>query len=104
MDGGKYRSIVKLQVINEGQGKRCAMGTGWLISPDILVTGGHIVYDWFGENGVAYGRAVAVNVRKKPHVLLSSPHRCSTSSNPHPHLIYAYIGYHGKKSLSSPIV
>ncbi|KAK0724409.1 hypothetical protein B0H67DRAFT_483186 [Lasiosphaeris hirsuta] len=53
-----------------------AMGTGWLIAPDTLVTAGHNVYDWSGY-GTGLGRAVHIK---------------------------AYIGYHGKKNLNSPIV
>ncbi|KAK3385884.1 hypothetical protein B0H63DRAFT_394716 [Podospora didyma] len=62
----------------EGQEKgshQYAMGTGWLISPDILVTAGHNVYDWSGED-VGYGRAVHIK---------------------------AYIGYHGKNNAASVI-
>ncbi|KAK4187337.1 hypothetical protein QBC35DRAFT_234478 [Podospora australis] len=78
-DGGKYRSIVKLQMRYEGQDgnpNAYAMGTGWLISPDTLVTAGHNVYDWSGF-GTGLGRAVDIK---------------------------AYIGYHGRESLKSPIV
>ncbi|KAI0456466.1 trypsin-like serine protease [Xylaria acuta] len=78
-DGGKYRAIVKLQMRYEKQDSAdpaWAMGTGWLISPDILVTAGHNVYSWAGgEEGL--GRAVHI--------------RC-------------YIGYHGRDSIDSPIV
>lgn len=27
------------------------MGTGWLVSPDLLVTAGHVVYDWDRQLG-----------------------------------------------------
>ncbi|KAI0444258.1 trypsin-like serine protease [Xylaria telfairii] len=78
-DGGKYRSIVKLQMRYEKQdpsNSAWAMGTGWLISPDTLVTAGHNVYSWGGgEEGL--GRAVHI--------------RC-------------YIGYHGRDFTNSPIV
>ncbi|KAI0470369.1 trypsin-like serine protease [Xylaria cf. heliscus] len=78
-DGGKYRAIVKLQMRYEKQDSTdpaWAMGTGWLISPDTLVTAGHNVYSWAGsEEGL--GRAVHI--------------RC-------------YIGYHSKDSIDSPIV
>ncbi|TRX90054.1 hypothetical protein FHL15_008973 [Xylaria flabelliformis] len=78
-DGGKYRAIVKLQMRYEKQDSAdptWAMGTGWLISPDTLVTAGHNVYSWAGgEEGL--GRAVHI--------------RC-------------YIGYHGRDSIDSPIV
>ncbi|KAI0546553.1 trypsin-like serine protease [Xylaria curta] len=78
-DGGKYRAIVKLQMRYEKQdpaNPAWAMGTGWLISPDTLVTAGHNVYSWAGgEEGL--GRAV---------------------------LIRCYIGYHGRDSIDSPIV
>ncbi|KAK4167810.1 trypsin-like cysteine/serine peptidase domain-containing protein, partial [Cladorrhinum sp. PSN259] len=78
-DGGKYRSIVKLQMRYEGQAEEdtaYAMGTGWLISPDTLVTAGHNVFDWSGY-GQGLGRAVHIK---------------------------AYIGYHGRENLESPIV
>ncbi|KAK4207308.1 hypothetical protein QBC37DRAFT_456034 [Rhypophila decipiens] len=78
-DGGKYRSIVKLQMRYEGQkpdDKGFAMGTGWLISPDTMVTAGHNVFDWAGaERGL--GKAIHI--------------KC-------------YIGYHGRDNLNSPIV
>ncbi|KAI1749459.1 trypsin-like serine protease [Xylaria castorea] len=78
-DGGKYRAIVKLQMRYEKQDPSdpaWAMGTGWLISPDTIVTAGHNVYSWAGgEEGL--GRAV---------------------------LIRCYIGYHGRDSINSPIV
>ena len=35
---------------------RWAMGTGWLIRPDLLVTAGHCVYDWTHK----FGRCVKV--------------------------------------------
>ncbi|KAF7355683.1 ATP synthase f1 [Mycena sanguinolenta] len=46
-DGGKYRSIVKIQSrFRDSNGNDVwMMGTGWLIRPDILVTAGHVVYD-----------------------------------------------------------
>ncbi|KAJ8509565.1 hypothetical protein ONZ45_g8298 [Pleurotus djamor] len=45
-DGGKYRSIVKLQSRFEGlNGDVWIMGTGWLVSHDTLVTAGHLVFD-----------------------------------------------------------
>ncbi|KAJ9608503.1 hypothetical protein H2200_007491 [Cladophialophora chaetospira] len=73
--GGQYRCIVKLQIRYEKQGaddERYAMGTGWLIRPDLLVTAGHCVYDWSQDGGL--GRAVSVK---------------------------AWIGYNGKKSINS---
>ncbi|ERF68250.1 hypothetical protein EPUS_02706 [Endocarpon pusillum Z07020] len=55
--GGKYRSIVKLFIRYEFQPPGSwAMGTGWLISPDIFVTAGHCSYDW----GHKWGRAEEV--------------------------------------------
>ncbi|KAK0673566.1 hypothetical protein QBC41DRAFT_240965 [Cercophora samala] len=78
-DGGKYRSIVKLQMRYEGQppgDKAYAMGTGWLIAPDLLVTAGHNVFDWSGF-GRGLGKAVDIK---------------------------AYIGYHGRSNINSPIV
>ncbi|KAI1272924.1 trypsin-like cysteine/serine peptidase domain-containing protein [Xylaria sp. FL0933] len=53
-----------------------AMGTGWLISPDMLVTAGHNVYSWAGIEG-GLGRAVHIN---------------------------CYIGYHGRDSINLPTV
>ncbi|KAI0429589.1 trypsin-like cysteine/serine peptidase domain-containing protein [Xylaria sp. FL1042] len=79
MDGGKYRAIVKLQMRYEKQNAddhAYAMGTGWLISPNMLVTAGHNVYSWAGSEG-SLGRAVHIN---------------------------CYIGYHGRDSVDSPMV
>ncbi|CAP61901.1 uncharacterized protein PODANS_5_2000 [Podospora anserina S mat+] len=56
--------------------KSYAMGTGWLIAPDLLVTAGHNVFDWSG-----YGRGLGKAVDIK-----------------------AYIGYHGRSNINSPIV
>ncbi|KAL8705089.1 MAG: hypothetical protein Q9201_001772 [Fulgogasparrea decipioides] len=54
MPGGKYRSIVKLFIHYEFQEPgKWAMGTGWLIKPDILVTAGHCSYDWSHNLGRA---------------------------------------------------
>ncbi|KAK3690501.1 hypothetical protein B0T22DRAFT_380496, partial [Podospora appendiculata] len=50
-DGGKYRSIVKLFIKFEGQAaddEHWAIGTGYLVSPDTLVTAGHLVFDRSG--------------------------------------------------------
>ncbi|KAF8435923.1 hypothetical protein BGX38DRAFT_1274737 [Terfezia claveryi] len=44
--GGKYRNIIKLFMRYEGNTTAEAMGTGWLIAPDVLVTAGHCVFDW----------------------------------------------------------
>ncbi|KAI0910811.1 trypsin-like cysteine/serine peptidase domain-containing protein [Ustulina deusta] len=79
MDGGKYRAIVKLQMRYEKQSPddhAYAMGTGWLISSNLLVTAGHNVYSWAGSEG-GLGRAAHIN---------------------------CYIGYHGRDSIDSPIV
>ncbi|MCJ1438955.1 hypothetical protein MMC27_008345 [Xylographa pallens] len=52
--GGKYRSIVKLFIHYEFQDPgKWAMGTGWLIKPDLLVTAGHCTYDWSHSLGRA---------------------------------------------------
>ncbi|KAK4443110.1 hypothetical protein QBC34DRAFT_443621 [Podospora aff. communis PSN243] len=78
-DGGKYRSVVKLMIRYEGQRDNepgYAMGTGWLISPDTVVTAGHNVFDWSGF-GKGLGRAVQI--------------KC-------------YIGYQGAASVNSPEV
>ncbi|KAF5671235.1 glutamyl endopeptidase [Fusarium heterosporum] len=56
LEGGKYRSIVKIQARFDGNGKGkpvWMMGTGWLIRPDVLVTAGHVVYDWGRRFGAA---------------------------------------------------
>ncbi|KAJ5281507.1 hypothetical protein N7478_006879 [Penicillium angulare] len=58
-DGGKYRSIVKLEMSYEGMpsgSEMASMGTGWLIRPDLLVTAGQCVYDHFGNDGQGFGR------------------------------------------------
>ncbi|KAI1083659.1 trypsin-like serine protease [Whalleya microplaca] len=78
-DDGKYRAIVKLQMKYQGQDSEdtCwAMGTGWLIKPDLLVTAGHNVYNWSGSDGIL-GRAVHI--------------KC-------------FIGYHGRDSIGTDIV
>ncbi|KAF4497038.1 Glutamyl endopeptidase [Fusarium agapanthi] len=73
-DGGKYRSIVKIQSRFQDQGhQRWMMGSGWLIRPDLLVTAGHVVYDWGRKLGAA-------------------------------DQIKCYIGYNGKQSVGSPQV
>ncbi|KAK4164694.1 trypsin-like cysteine/serine peptidase domain-containing protein [Cladorrhinum sp. PSN259] len=57
-DGGKYRSVVKLIMRYEGQAKddrRWAIGTGWLVAPDTLITAGHCVFDRSGD-GKGLGR------------------------------------------------
>ncbi|KAF5601378.1 glutamyl endopeptidase [Fusarium pseudoanthophilum] len=70
-EGGKYRSIVKIQSRFQDRGRPIwMMGSGWLIRPDLLVTAGHVVYDW-GRNLGATDQI-----------------RC-------------YIGYNGKESVKS---
>ncbi|CZR37640.1 uncharacterized protein FPRO_07169 [Fusarium proliferatum ET1] len=85
-EGGKYRSIVKIQARFEGKGKPVwMMGTGWLIRPDILVTAGHVVYDWgrhygaatqircyIGYNGRASVKTAQVQVRHGVNVVTTS--------------------------------
>ncbi|KAF7355689.1 ATP synthase f1 [Mycena sanguinolenta] len=58
-DGGKYRSIVKIQSrFRDSDGNDVwMMGTGWLIRPDILVTAGHVVYDH------AYGYGATTQIK-----------------------------------------
>ncbi|KAJ5125571.1 hypothetical protein N7526_007748 [Penicillium atrosanguineum] len=73
-DGGKYRSIVKLEMSYEGGPASRSMGTGWLITPDLLVTAGHCVYDHKNQERGGYGR---VNVMK------------------------CHIGYNGRDSLNT---
>lgn len=50
-------AIVKIFIHYEfQQAGKWAMGTGWLIKPDLLVTAGHCTYDW----GHKLGRATEV--------------------------------------------
>ncbi|KAF5543492.1 glutamyl endopeptidase [Fusarium phyllophilum] len=73
-EGGKYRSIVKIQSRFQDKGReRWMMGSGWLIRPDLLVTAGHVVFDWGRRLGAA-------------------------------DQIKCYIGYNGKESVRSPHV
>ncbi|KAF4428874.1 Glutamyl endopeptidase [Fusarium acutatum] len=73
-EGGKYRSIVKIQSRFQDQGRQIwMMGSGWLIRPDLLVTAGHVVFDWGRKLGAA-------------------------------DQIKCYIGYNGKQSVGSPQV
>ncbi|KAJ5174315.1 uncharacterized protein N7482_000192 [Penicillium canariense] len=51
-----------------------AMGTGWLIKPDLLVTAGHVVYDHSGNDGNGYGKL---------------------------RIMQCYIGYNGRDSLTT---
>ncbi|KAF5575447.1 glutamyl endopeptidase [Fusarium subglutinans] len=74
--GGKYYSIVKLQIKFEKQlssDTRWAHGTGWLIANDLVITAGHCTYDH------TYNFRKAVKIR-------------------------AYIGYNGKQSIGQPDV
>jgi len=49
----KKTAIVKLIISYEGRKEKgYAMGTGWLIKPDLMVTAGHNVFNWDG-----YGKA-----------------------------------------------
>ncbi|KAJ0164753.1 Glutamyl endopeptidase [Colletotrichum tanaceti] len=73
-DGGKFRSVVKIQAcFNKGSGSVWMMGSGWLISPDTVVTAGHVVYDW--------------------------GHRLQSATE-----IKCYIGYSGRASIGTPTV
>ncbi|KAF5974706.1 glutamyl endopeptidase [Fusarium coicis] len=72
--GGKYHSIVKLQIRFEGQDasdSRHAQATGWLIMPHLIITAAHCVYDHTYD----FGKAVQVR---------------------------AYVGYNGKNSIDKP--
>lgn len=72
---GFIAAIVKLQMRYERQDKDSSgwyMGTGWLITPEIMVTAGHNVYNWAG-NGL--GKAT---------------------------IIKCHIGYQGKESIGKP--
>ncbi|KLP08933.1 uncharacterized protein Y057_15037 [Fusarium fujikuroi] len=69
--GGKYHSIVKLQIRFEGQDAsdtRHAQATGWLIMPHLIITAAHCVYDHTHD----FGKAVQVR---------------------------AFVGYNGKNSV-----
>ncbi|RTE85272.1 hypothetical protein BHE90_000014 [Fusarium euwallaceae] len=75
-DGGKYRSIVKIQSRFEDKQRGESiwkMGTGWLICDDIIVTGGDVVYDRRFKLG-----------------------ECTQMK--------CYIGYNGRDSVNSPQV
>ncbi|KAJ5930943.1 hypothetical protein N7466_006436 [Penicillium verhagenii] len=77
-DGGKYRSIVKLEIAYEGTGaEMSSIGTGWLIRPDVLVTAGHCVFDHAGNDGQGWGRLK---------------------------IMQCHIGYNGRDSLKDPSV
>ncbi|KAH7469856.1 hypothetical protein FOMA001_g14758 [Fusarium oxysporum f. sp. matthiolae] len=72
--GGKYHSIVKLQIQFEGQDPsdaRHAQATGWLIMPHLIITAAHCVYD----HTYNYGKAFHVR---------------------------AFVGYNGKNSIDQP--
>ncbi|GAB7357635.1 hypothetical protein MBLNU459_g0133t1 [Dothideomycetes sp. NU459] len=72
-DGGRYRSIVKIQSCFKDTKSGTyvwMMGTGWLVRPDLLVTAGHVVFDW----GRDYGATIRI--------------KC-------------YIGYDGRDSVGS---
>ncbi|KAF4499130.1 hypothetical protein FAGAP_4723 [Fusarium agapanthi] len=72
--GGKYHSIVKLQILFEGQDAndtRHAQATGWLIMPHLIITAAHCVYDHTHD----FGKAVQVR---------------------------AFVGYNGKNSIDKP--
>ncbi|KAF5534343.1 glutamyl endopeptidase [Fusarium mexicanum] len=74
--GGKYYSIVKLQIKFEKQvssDTRWAQGTGWLIANDLVITAGHCTFD----HTYNFGKAVKIR---------------------------AYIGYNGKESIGKPDV
>ncbi|KAK5651828.1 hypothetical protein OQA88_11597 [Cercophora sp. LCS_1] len=64
-EGGKYRSIVKLIIRYEGMGpddKRYAIGTGYLISPNTLITAGHCVFDISANSKKGLGRVSEMKV------------------------------------------
>ncbi|RGP62531.1 glutamyl endopeptidase [Fusarium longipes] len=74
--GGKYYSIVKLQIRFEKQlsgDDRWAQGTGWLIADNLVVTAGHCAFD----HTYNFGKAVKIR---------------------------AYISYDGKGSIEKPDV
>ncbi|KAF9772334.1 hypothetical protein IL306_009967 [Fusarium sp. DS 682] len=53
-DGGKYRSIVKIQSrFLDNEHPIWKIGTGLLVSADLLVTAGHVVYDRGSGSGTA---------------------------------------------------
>ncbi|KAK3339634.1 hypothetical protein B0T25DRAFT_467133 [Lasiosphaeria hispida] len=55
-DGGKYRSIVKVQAgFRDESGKETwMMGSGWLVDAKTLITAGHVVYDHRYRLGPAF--------------------------------------------------
>ncbi|KAF7368208.1 Serine protease [Mycena venus] len=58
VDGGRFRSIVKIQSRCNNQGEDFwMMASGWLIGTDLLVTAGHVVYD------KAYGCGAATQIK-----------------------------------------
>ncbi|KAM3433685.1 hypothetical protein MY4824_005811 [Beauveria thailandica] len=81
-DGGKYRSIVKIQSRwgDEKTGK-WTMGTGWLVREDIVITAGHNVFSathkcqasriqcWIGYRGHALTRDSSVQHRSALNVV-----------------------------------
>ncbi|KAJ6515419.1 hypothetical protein C8R45DRAFT_919467 [Mycena sanguinolenta] len=80
-DGGRYRSIVKIQARfrNYDGEDEWKLGTGWLIRPDLLVTAGHVVYDQeYGCGATAHikcyiGYNGAQSVPKKGYSLTDIP-------------------------------
>ncbi|RSM18264.1 hypothetical protein CDV31_002990 [Fusarium ambrosium] len=85
---GKYRAIVKLFLLYEGQEKELVdddatwpMATGWLVSEDVVVTAGHCAYDY--SHGL--GRLVKVKtyVGYRGHATVFDPerveHQCGTA-------------------------
>ncbi|GJD05095.1 ATP synthase F1 [Colletotrichum higginsianum] len=88
MDGGRYRSVVKIKTrfgdVDKGTSV-WMMGTGWLIRPNLLVTAGHVVYDWSRGLGeareircyIGYSGAASVG---KPHVQTRSATKIVTTA------------------------
>ncbi|KAI8687962.1 Serine protease [Fusarium keratoplasticum] len=118
--GGKYRSIVKIQSrFNDRTTGRAVwmIGTGWLIRPDLLVTAGHVVYDhgyrygpadqikcYIGYNGRDSVKTSAVQARYGLNVIstaewIESPNNRSRDVAFIQGIVLGVVGYPGDKSL-----
>ena len=68
--GGKYRCVVKLLARMEGHDAKdpWMMGTGWLIEPDLIVTAGHMSFDWDHKFGFAKEIKTWIGYHGRDHV------------------------------------
>ncbi|KAK8143560.1 hypothetical protein G3M48_007073 [Beauveria asiatica] len=84
-DGGKYRSVVKIQSLwKDGDRLVWTMGTGWLIYDSILVTAAHNVYSdtydgqalrikcWIGYRGRRHAKDPSVQHRNALNVVTTA--------------------------------